>query len=267
MDELEKEIIKNAAELTKEVAGDILHPISKSIGENLGLMVDGVMGWLGCWGKKQKIKQEKYIEEFKKEIYLKISKIPQENLIEPSVSIAGPIIETSKYYYEETHYREMFSNLLASACDKRHIYAIHPSFTEILKQLAPLDAKLLSMFNYHDTFPLADVQEIHKDETITPYTQSIIDLKDKQNEFSLEEYFNLTSSFGNLTRLGLLIKNKDVIELGYNYDNFKNNFMYQTFNMAKSNPQNDLRIIRVRIELTELGRKFISCCLPKKDKV
>lgn len=267
MDEFEKELVKNVAELSKEVVGDILHPISKSIGENLGLMVDGVMGWLGCWGQKQKIKQEKYIEEFKKEICLKISEIPQEHLIEPSVSIAGPIIETSKYYYEETHYREMFSNLLASACDKRHIYAIHPSFTEILKQLAPLDAKLLSMFKYHNTYPLADLQEEHKDGTITPYNQSIIDFKDKYNEFTLEEYINLTSSLVNLTRLGLLLKNRDVIELGYNYNSFKDNFIYQETNKIKQDSQNNLRILSARIELTELGRRFISCCLPKKDKV
>jgi hypothetical protein len=266
MNEFEKEIAKKAAELTKEVAGDILHPMSKSISENLGLMVDGVMGWLGCWGEKQKIKQKIYIEEFKKEISLKISEIPQEYLIEPAVSIAGPVIETSKYYYEETHYREMFSNLLASACDKRYIHAIHPSFIEILKQFAPLDAKLLSMFKYHGSYPLADVQANNEDGSITPFIHSLFDFKDRQNEFSSEEYNNLTSSLVNLIRLGILNKNRDIIELGYNYDLLKNDFMYQYYNIGKGK-LNNLSINRARIELTELGRKFMSCCLPNKDEV
>ena len=57
MDEFEKQMAEKAAEFTKEIAEDISRPSSKSIGENLGLMVDGVFGWLGAWGKVQKMKQ------------------------------------------------------------------------------------------------------------------------------------------------------------------------------------------------------------------
>lgn len=53
------ESAKQTAKLGKEVASDIIRPTSKSIGENIGLLVDGVFGWLGVWGQKQKIRQEK----------------------------------------------------------------------------------------------------------------------------------------------------------------------------------------------------------------
>lgn len=69
------ESAKQTAKLGKDVASDIIRPTSKSIGENIGLLVDGVFGWLGVWGQKQKIRQEKNLEEFKKEINKNIEAI------------------------------------------------------------------------------------------------------------------------------------------------------------------------------------------------
>jgi hypothetical protein len=261
MNEFEKELSKKAAELAKEIGSDLVRPTSKSIGENIGLLVQGAAGWLGVWGEKQKIKQELSISEFKKQICLKIENISQENLIEPKISIVGPLIEASKFYSEEIYYREMFSNLLAAACDKKNIQKIHPSFVEILKQLSPLDAKLLSMFKYNNTYPICDVQEIDEDKKITPYNQSLFDFKDKQNDFSLEEHIYLTASLDNLMRLGILIKNRNIIENNYDYNNFVSNFMYKEYDRIKSNHKNALHLLKARIELTDFGRNFISCCL------
>ena len=67
------------------------------------------MGWLGYWGQKQQIKQKIYLNEYKKQISQKISQIPKENLIEPPIRIVGPAIEASKFFIEETTYREMFA--------------------------------------------------------------------------------------------------------------------------------------------------------------
>lgn len=265
MNELEKEFAKNAIELTREVADDLIRPTSKSIGENLGTMVDGVMGWLAYWGQKQKIKQEIFLEEFKKKISEKVMDIPHENLVEPPISVIGPIIDASKYYYEEIHYQEMFSDLLAAACDKKLTRSIHPSFVEILKQLAPLDAKLLSLFKYYYTYPICDIQAENEDNTITPFNQILFDFKDKQDLFSHEDMIYLTSSLDNLMRLGIVLKNKEIIELGYNYDSFKNNFMYKEYDSSKNN-NSKLEIKPARIELTDFGRQFVRCCLPSRVK-
>lgn len=97
MDEMEKELAKAAGTLAKDVAEDLVRPTSKSIGENMGLLVDGVMGWLGYWGQKQQIKRAVHLEEYKKQIAKKIAEIPEENLIEPPVRIVGPAIEASKF--------------------------------------------------------------------------------------------------------------------------------------------------------------------------
>lgn len=58
MANLEEKIGEAIVEVGKETVSDLVRPTSKSIGDNIGLLVDGVMGWLGYWGKKQKIKRE-----------------------------------------------------------------------------------------------------------------------------------------------------------------------------------------------------------------
>ena len=58
------ESAKQTAKLGKDVASDIVRPTSKSIGQTIGYIVDGTLGWLGAWGQKQKIKQEKYTVKY-----------------------------------------------------------------------------------------------------------------------------------------------------------------------------------------------------------
>jgi hypothetical protein len=260
MNEFDIQTAKGTLEIAKNVAEDIVRPSSKSIGNNLGLMVDGVMGWLGCWGEKQKLKQKNYIEDFKQELNSKILKISEENLKEPSMNITGPAIESSKFFYEEKHYRDLFSNLVAASCDRSKINMIHPSYIEIIKQLSPLDAKLLSMFNFYKTYPLADLQFIDQGKKITPCQQYLFNFKDKNEEFDMIEQSLLTASLDNLIRLGVVIKNREVIELNYNYEYFKEHFVYKAFSVLKENETSEIRIIRSRIELTDFGRNFISIC-------
>ncbi len=72
----------------------MLDQLQKSIGENIGLLVDGVFGWLGVWGKKQKIKQDKIYNDFKNTLVDEIEKVPPEHLKEPEMYVVGPAIES-----------------------------------------------------------------------------------------------------------------------------------------------------------------------------
>ena len=148
------ESAKQAAKLGKDVASDIVRPTSKSIGENIGLLVDGTFGWLGVWGQRQKIKQEKYIEDYKKEVNKNLEAIPQENLKEPEMYIVGPAIEASKYYYEEAQFKEMFAKLIAASCDDRDNDKISPYFVEAIKQISHKEAMILTLFRDKKTSAL-----------------------------------------------------------------------------------------------------------------
>ena len=81
MDEIKQELAKAAGRVAEDVAKDLVRPTSKSIGENVGLLVDGVMGWLGYWGQKQQIRREAYLEEYKKQIAKRLQKYRKKILL------------------------------------------------------------------------------------------------------------------------------------------------------------------------------------------
>lgn len=259
MDGLETELVVATVKVAKEVAEDIVRPTSQSIGANLGLMVEGVMGWLGCWGEKQKFKQLQNVQQYKQQIISKISIIPTDRLCEPKINIVGPAIEASKYFFEEQYYRDMFSSLIASSCDNYLSGTVHPAFVEIIKQLSPSDAKLLSVFKYHNTYPMADAFEVHSDGKITPFLLSIFDFKDKNEMFKLDEYLKLTSSLENLIRLGIVVKNNAIFELNYNYEAFREHWLFKGYQIAIESGSK-IQTQNYRIELNELGRAFVKCC-------
>lgn len=260
MKDLQDEIIEKSAEVVKDNLEEMTIPTSKSIGKNIGLVIEGIFGWPGAWGKIQKMKQAQYIEDFKEELKARLNNIEPHKIIEPKANIVGPALEAAKYYYEEKYYKEMFTKLLASNCNKDKFNDVHPAFIEMIKQLSPLDAKVLNMFKYNSTYPTAEFETVNSDNEITPYRYILCDFKNKRAEFDINEELNLITSIDNLIRLGLIIKNESIIELKYDYNNFKEHKFYKAIDVDRDD-NSRIRMIRSRIELTDMGRKFLNICI------
>lgn len=81
--------------------------------------------------------------KFQQDIGEKIAKIPEEDIIEPKASIAGPVLQGLAFAHEEENLKEMYLNLLATAMDGRVATTAHPAFVEIIKQLDGEDAALV----------------------------------------------------------------------------------------------------------------------------
>ena len=260
MKNLHDEIVEKTAEVITDDLKEMTKPTAKSIGKNIGLLIDGIFGWAGTWGEIQKIKQNQYIKEFKEDLKTRLDDIDLEKIIEPKANIIGPALETAKYYYEESYYKEMFTKLIASNCNKDKSNDVHPAFIEIIKQLSPLDAKVLSMFRYNSTYPTAELEVVDNDGLITPYRYILCDFKNKKEEFDINEELNLLTTIDNLIRLGIIIKNKSILELKYDYNNFKNHTFYKIVDKEKGT-NSRIRILNSRIELTNMGRKFLNICI------
>lgn len=264
MKNLQDEIVEKTAEKISEAIKDdfkeMTMPTAKSIGKNMGLLIDGIFGWAGTWGEIQKIKQNQYIKEFKEDLKTRLDNIDSDKIIEPKANIVGPALETAKYYYEEEYYKEMFTKLIASNCNKDKSNDVHPAFIEIIKQLSPLDAKVLNMFRYNSTYPTAELEVVNNDSTITPYRYILCDFKNKNEKFDINEELNLLTAIDNLIRLGIVIKNKSIIELKYDYNNFKNHTFYKIVDKEKDT-NSRIQILNSRIELTDIGRKFLNICI------
>lgn len=259
------ESAKQTAELGKDVVSDMIRPTSKSIGENIGLLVDGVLGWLGVWGQKQKIRQEKNLEEFKKEINKNIEAIPQDNLKEPTMYIVGPAIEASKYYYEEAQFKEMFAKLIAASCDDRDNDKISPYFVEAIKQISHKEAMILTLFRDKKTsaLPIVNYRLILK--TIgEKYYEKYVFIHD--NPDNIRKY---SDSLINLQRLGLVsLDFQNWLTDNNFYQIYKDNvFFKNTKQEILKNIENpdfeckDFDIQKGILELTPLGKNFIDLCL------
>lgn len=141
-----------AVSASKEMATTV----SKGIGQTLTDMWYSIYGYK--WSEKRHKKELEVahnIEKFKEEIENKSAKIPDENRIEPDVDVIGSTLESAKFRINKDEIRNMFSNLIVSAMDGSKANDIHPSFSEMIKMLSPLDAQNL-YYLYHS-----------KDETIS----------------------------------------------------------------------------------------------------
>ena len=82
--------------------------------------------------------------------------------------------------------------------------------------------------------------------------------------FDQSKELQLTQSVENLERLGLLIKNSNVIELNYDYEKFRNHWFYKALGLVFE-AESKINMKKYRIELTQMGQAFVSCCFEKQN--
>lgn len=99
-----------------------------------------VFGGISLAAEKRKLRYHQALEEFKTQIETRLDAIPEENRIEPDTRLATQALENAKCCLEEPELREMFAILIAHTCDNRINKRLHPAFSEILKQLSPVEA-------------------------------------------------------------------------------------------------------------------------------
>src|SRR5262245_6984652 len=82
------------------------------------------------------LKARDYFEKkFPADLSRVAKEIPQESVIEPKASVAGPALQGLAFSHEEPSLREMYLKLLSSAMDRRICDRAHPAFVEIIRQL------------------------------------------------------------------------------------------------------------------------------------
>lgn len=91
----------------------------------------------------------------------KVSKIPEDKLIEPPAQILGPSLEKMKYIDEESPLWKMFEELLLKALHKDQIDKAHPSFVHIIGQLSHDEAILLFELSKKE-FEITDTMDLDR---------------------------------------------------------------------------------------------------------
>lgn len=218
---------------------------------------------------KARIKLEAKIEAFKNEIVEKHNRIPSTDRIEAPLNILGPALEASKYHIEEEAIRSMFANLIASSMDTKQHHNVHPSFVEIVKQLTPFDASVLSSLVYWNENPVgvANVTINHTNGTsYGVWFRNIFPFPD----LTFENVDRYCASIDNLIRLSIIEVTYDSNYTNKNYYDGLTNSTFLTecreSFMKTQGEDNGFKLDSVDLvlgmwEFTTFGSNFVSCCL------
>lgn len=240
-------------------------PPAKEIGKTLGNIFYAIFSPINFNVEKLKIKHAENLKKYANDIRNELNKVPEDKLIEPKLSIIGPALEASKFYIEEEEMRKMFAKLIATTMNSDTSSKAHPSFIEIIKQLTPDEAKIISIYKPYRYYPLITVKAKL--------------LNNKGYKTILENYShigiyakctnpNLTPSYLiNLTRLGLgeitynhYLTAKGVYDSLYNDPN-----IIVLCNKIKSNPEFEgFEIFKGFFKFSTFGEQFYEACVASK---
>lgn len=212
---------------------------------------------------KKKAEMEVYIEIFKKQLSESLNEIPEENKQEPKNSIIWPAFETSIFYLEEQEYRKMFTNLITSACDNRKNNEMHTCFLEIIKQMDPLDARIIKTFKKDNQQPIVEFRYELKDTGYSTYLTNSF-LINPKDDIAVN-----SSSITNLKRLGLVNVEYGIYFTNDNYYRiFENHPQYKKIKdsvkkkyLATNSGPYDFKYEKGLVNLTPLGEDFVKVCI------
>ena len=252
---LEKKAIDTASDASKGVLDKLLGPTAKELGDRLSVYVTKKLDESAFWGPLNKEQCQNNIIETLRIFTDEYNNIPEEEKKDISVNIVAPIIDSLMTYFEEPTYKEMFGKLLASSFNKQKEKNLHPSFTEIIKQLNNLDAKLLVIIKEGVALPYVKLFRQNPDNSITPLTPDLFIFEGDQNNFGLD----VITSLENLERLKLITIRNDIVCFDKEYEVFKSRTLYKIHeNMLE--PGSTIKMHKYRVELTQLGLNFIHVC-------
>jgi Abortive infection alpha len=140
-DDYKTEVVRQVGELAKDAYGDLLAPMSKELGESLGTLGRTINAALAplrgvVWSFEQ---IETYVVSKVGEI-LQRRGVSPERIQPPDIDVAVPAIEALRY----SKLKQGYASLLATAMDREAASDVHPAFVEILRQIAPDEARILN---------------------------------------------------------------------------------------------------------------------------
>ena len=218
--------------------------------------LNGILSSLQIWT----LKKEYNVKEVAFMLDQKLQNLPPEKIIDPEPYVAVPALQAISYCMDSVELRNMFANLLANSMNVDVKSIVHPSFTEIIKQMSPIDAQVLRVFSVRSDQPIANYQIKHDNGSfITAYPNVFLECTEVEIPMA-------TLSIDNLNRLGLIdITYSYSIADDIYYSKFKEDSFFATLNNTIINtPQfkNQMTYIQKGIaRTTTLGDRFIQICL------
>lgn len=258
-----------APSATENAVENLTDEPTKFIGKTVTSFLKIIFEPINIYAEKLDYKRKEKLLNWKECSNANILEIEEDKRIIPPLEIAGPIIDASRYYFENDTLSKMFSNLLVSACNVDKIKSVHPAYVKILEQMSALDAKIMNSFDKNVSKPIAK------------YVMDI-DLKDNPksdfeiatNVFYIDHEYDdidvMSASITNLERLGLLKLDYSHCYLEKDaYKMYEEDPTYKKFASSRVSPeqvdtfQTHTQLIKGTAVPTPFGNQFITACVKK----
>lgn len=241
---------------------DALQPTVQETGKILALIPQTIEAALLPL-RKWNIEREYKFAETKKLLEQKLENIDPEKIVTPESYVAVPAIQAISYSMDSAELRNLYANLLAKAMNSDTKNQVHPAFVEIIKQMSPIDAKVLDILANHIDyyFPLIDIIACNKDIKTKPTTYLFQNLS--SINISISNVALLSLSFENLKRNNLL----DIIDKRFTkgYDSVYNSQEYlNIIESLKTKLTSELPHLDTKEKtgyLTQFGKAFCQICI------
>ncbi len=262
-DKTNKNALINLPEIPSSLdnaAKNISDPITQNAGKTLSDIWYLVFGGISQAADKKRMRYAVELEKYHRELEESIDSIPKEKLVEPSVQVAAQALENSKYCIESEELRKMFVNLISKSMHADYSTAVHPSFAEIIKQMSPIDARVLKTIPVEGLFPVVNYINAKKDgsafsvELSNVYLSNIPDIN----------IFQECTAISSLVRLGIINVNFESYifdENAYELYNETKYFKQLADTICHTQPSRKADMQKAIGSLTPLGQNFVVTCV------
>ena len=102
-----------------------------------------------------------YFEDtFSDELAERLAGVAEEDVQSPAPNVAVPAMQALAYSLEEPNLKELYLNLLATASNKKNAQQTHPAFSDVIRQLAGDEARILGQVLRAGLVPIVQVKVV-----------------------------------------------------------------------------------------------------------
>lgn len=263
-EEVAKELVKQSSGVLTKAYDDLIHPSAVSIGKTVSLAPRTIGVWLGRW-EKWVVNGEQNIAQVTEQVTKKMKDVPEDRLCEPAPNIVVPAIQQLSYSYDSAELRELYVNLLASSMDKEKRDSAHPSFVNLIGQMTPDEAKMLSQIAANperDYIPIIDLRLVKIDELIKNTWKSLLENYTDEFDDIVEHPDAVSLYLDNLERLSLIAEKQFAINESDEYSRLEQSERILHLKETVTPDEGWCFDITHNVYcLTRLGEQFIRCCV------
>lgn len=258
----------------KDAYQDVVHPTAVEVGKTLALpfrAVNVLLTPIAKWVMQGEAK----LDEISRLVSEEVKDVPEEKLTDPEPYVAVPAMQAITYSMDCDELKNMYAKLLAKAINVDEKDKVHPAYVEIIKQMSPLDAMSLKFIqeNGRTTVPMCNIRWQKKSgESWTGFRLFRLErhggylyrhlLMASEDGYSEKD---ITVSFENLARLGLIMIHDDMQIDREHYKDFEDSrIVIACIEAMKNRPdsdENEVALLPGAAEITALGKAFSAICL------